>query len=71
VPATTGEVGEVEVRVIVCVTRVVVKFMLAEVADAYDASAVMEAVIVQVPAETKATNPLEELTVHTPNVELV
>jgi hypothetical protein len=45
--------------------------MLADVADAYVASAVMEAVIVQVPAETKLTTPVPETTVQTASVELV
>ena len=73
-----GVAGEAVVRravvgahVIVWVTRVVVKLMLAEVADAYVASAVMEAVMVHVPAETKLTTPVAETTVHTASVELV
>jgi hypothetical protein len=53
------------------VTRVVVKLTLTDVADAYVASAVMEAVIVHVPAETKLTTPVAEITVQTAKVELV
>jgi hypothetical protein len=34
VPLTTGVVGEVEVRLMLCITRVVVKLMLDEFTDA-------------------------------------
>ena len=34
VPLTTGVVGEVEVRLMLCITRVVVKLMLVDVTDA-------------------------------------
>jgi hypothetical protein len=57
--------------VIVWVAREIEKLILADVADAYVASAVMEAVIVHVPAETKLTTPVAEITVQTANVELV
>jgi hypothetical protein len=53
------------------VAREVVKLILDEVADAYVVPAPIVAVKVQVPAETKATKPVDELTVQTPAVELV
>jgi hypothetical protein len=34
VPLTTGVVGEIEVRVMLCITRVVVKLILDELTDA-------------------------------------
>jgi hypothetical protein len=55
----------------VCVASVVVKLISDEVAAPYVPSAVIEAEIVQVPADTKATRPEDELTVQTPVVELV
>ena len=45
--------------------------MLAEVADVWLEVSVIDAEIVQGPAETKATNPDVEFTVQTPVVELV
>ena len=47
-----------------------VKLAAAEVADVYPPASVMAAVIVQVPASTKATSPLEESIVQTEVVEL-
>jgi hypothetical protein len=78
VASTLGVAGDAVVirdvvgaQVMAWAARVVVKLMLADVADAYVASAVMEAVIVHVPAETNATSPPDELTVQTASVELV
>lgn len=48
----------------------IVKLAAAEFAEVYPPASVMEAVIVQVPASTKATSPLEELIVQTEVVEL-
>ena len=49
---------------------VIVKDLLEEVADAYPALAVIEDEIVQVPASTNVTTPLDESTVQTEVVEL-
>ena len=46
------------------------KLILEEVALAYVASAAIDAVMVQVPAETKVTTPEDELMVQTDVVEL-
>ena len=78
VASTEGVTGDAVVesevvgaQVTVCVAREVVKLILDEVADAYVVPAPIVAVKVQVPAETKATKPVDELTVQTPAVELV
>ena len=49
---------------------VIVKLLDVAVAAAYPLAAVIDEPIVQVPASTKATNPLEELTVQIPVVVL-
>lgn len=51
-------------------TEVIVKLIEVAVAAAYPPEAVISAAIVQVPASTKATKPVDELIVHTDVVEL-
>ena len=58
-------------QVTVWVAVVTVKLMFDDVADAYVESAAIETEMVQVPAETKATRPEDELTVQIEVVELV
>ena len=51
-------------------TEVMVKLIEAEFAEEYPPAAVIAAAIVQVPASTKATKPVDELIVQTDVVEL-
>jgi hypothetical protein len=57
-------------HVTVCVASVVVNVIAEDVAASCVVPALIVAVSEQVPAETKATKPVDELTVQTPVVEL-